>query len=268
MSTLNLQESLRAGRSEYESAAISSGLGQDPTPLHLVGDVYDAVLDATLWPSVLEKTASFVGGPAASLFSKDAASRSGVVAYDHGIDPYYKRLYFEKYLKLDPTNTGQFLARIGEPVTTADVIPHEEFIQTRFYREWAEPQGLVDFISSVLDRSSTSMAMFGVFRDKDDGVADERTRERMRFITPHIRRAVLIGRVIDVGAARAATLHEVFDSLTAGMFMVDAGGRLLHANVAGRALLAGAGFLRPAGGRLVPREPAADRTLPAGFAHG
>jgi PAS domain-containing protein len=186
----------------------------------------------------------FVGGPAASLFSKDAASRSGAVVYDHGIDPHYKRLYFETYLKLDPTNTGQFLARIGEPLATADVIPYEEFIETRFYREWAEPQGLVDFISSVLDRSSTSMAMFGVFRDQDDGPADAATRERMRIITPHIRRAVLIGRVIDLGRAKAATLHDVFDGLSAGMFLVDAGGRVVHANVAGRAILAGADFLR------------------------
>jgi DNA-binding CsgD family transcriptional regulator len=266
MSTLNIRESARSGRTAFEAAAASTALRDDPTPVQLIGDVYDAVLDATLWPSVLEKTACFVGGPAASLFSKDAASRSGVLAYDHGIDPYYKRLYFEKYVKLDPTNTGQFLARIGEPVTTADVIPYEEFIETRFYREWAEPQGLVDFISSVLDRSSTSMAMFGVFRDKDDGLVDEGARERMRFITPHIRRAVLIGRVIDVGAARTATLHEVFDGLTAGMFMVDASGRLVHANVAGRGILAGADFLRSVGGRLVARDPAADRTLRAVFA--
>src|SRR5436190_10858234 len=216
MPTISLQENSRSGRSAFASAAAASALQFDPSPLSLIGDIYDAVLDASRWPSVLEKAAAFVGGPAASLFSKDAASRSGALVYDHGIDPHYKRLYFEKYVKLDPTNTGQFLARIGEPVATADVIPYEEFIETRFYREWAAPQGLVDFVSSVLDRSATSMAMFGVFRDQDDGLVDAPARERMRLITPHIRRAVLIGRVIDLGQAKAATLHEVFDGLAAG----------------------------------------------------
>jgi hypothetical protein len=35
---------------------------------------------------------------------------------------------------------------------------------TRFYRERAKPQGLVDFVSAVLDRSTTRVAMFGMFR--------------------------------------------------------------------------------------------------------
>jgi DNA-binding CsgD family transcriptional regulator len=266
MPTIDLQEHPAAGRSAFESASTARALQTDTLPLDLVGDVYDAVLDAALWPSVLEKAAAFVGGPAASLFSKDAASRSGAVVYDHGIDPYYKRLYFETYVKLDPTSTGQFLARIGEPVATADVIPYDEFIETRFYREWAEPQGLVDFVSSVLDRSATSMAMFGVFRDRYDGLVDAGARERMRLITPHIRRAVLIGRVIDLGRAKAATLHEVFDGLAAGMFLVDASGRVVHANVTGRAILAAADFLRSVAGRLVARDPAADRSLRAVFA--
>jgi DNA-binding CsgD family transcriptional regulator len=265
MPTINIQETGRAGRSRF-AAAVANAFQSETAPLDLIGDIYDAVLDQTLWPKVLEKAAGYVGGPAASLFSKDAASRSGMLVYDHGIDPYYKRLLLEKYLKLDPCNTGQFLARIGEPVATGDIIPYDEFIESRFFREWAEPQGLVDFISSVLDRSATSMAMFGVYRDRDDGVVDAPARERMRLITPHIRRAVLIGRVIDLGAAKAATLHEVFDGLSAGMFLVDAHGRVVHANTAGRTILNTADFLRSVGGRLVAREAIADRTLKAVFA--
>jgi hypothetical protein len=52
----------------------------------LIGAIYDAALDPTLWPKVLPKSAQFVGGRAAALFYKDAASKSGDVAYDCGID--------------------------------------------------------------------------------------------------------------------------------------------------------------------------------------
>jgi DNA-binding CsgD family transcriptional regulator len=88
----------------------------------------------------------------------------------------------------------------------------------------------------------------------------------MRLITPHIRRAVLIGKVIDLGQTKAQTFHEVLDGLSAGMFLVDARGRVVHANAAGRDILASADFLRSLGGRLVARDPAADRALRGVFA--
>lgn len=62
----------------------------------LIGVIYDAALDAGLWPDVLARCAEFIGGPAAALFSKDAASKTGDVAYYAGIEDHYKHLYFEK----------------------------------------------------------------------------------------------------------------------------------------------------------------------------
>ena len=188
----------------------------------IIGDIYDAILDPSLWEGVLERTARFVGGVGASLFSKDASSNTGAVAYSYGIDPHYSRLYFEKYVKLDPATTGHLLAEIEEPIATGDFISYEEFLETRFYREWARPQGLVDFVSCVLDKSATAAAMFGVFRHEEDGVVDEQARERMRVVSPHYRRAVLIGRLIDLRQSEAATFADILDGLSAGLFLVDA----------------------------------------------
>ena len=199
----------------------------------LIGDIYDAVLDPALWRAVLAKCARFVGGSAASIYWKDTASKRGSATYDDGvIDPYYRQLYFEKYIKFDPTSTGLFFAGIGEPQATADIVPYDEFLETRFYREWARPQGLVDFLNGVLDKSATSLAAFVVFRHERDGLADDATRRRMRLITPHLRRAVQIGKVIDVEQAEAATFGDILDGLSAGMFLVDASGRIVHANTA------------------------------------
>jgi hypothetical protein len=47
------------------------------------------------------------------------------------VTPYYRQLYFDLDVKLDPCTTGPFFAAIGEAVTTADAIPCEEFLQTR-----------------------------------------------------------------------------------------------------------------------------------------
>jgi hypothetical protein len=43
----------------------------------LIGVIYDAALDAALWPHVLEGARAFIDGRAASIFWQDATSDRG-----------------------------------------------------------------------------------------------------------------------------------------------------------------------------------------------
>jgi DNA-binding CsgD family transcriptional regulator len=233
----------------------------------LIGGIYDATLDPSLWPGVLRKTASFVHGWGAALFSKDAASKSaGMYYHDGAQDPHYTQLYFDTYVKYDPFNTLHVLADVGEPIASSDLIPYSEFLESRVYKEWVEPQGLVDFASVVLDRSSTSAALFGVFRHKQQGIVDVEMLRRMRLLAPHVRRAVLIAKVIELKTTQADTFAEMLDGLSAAMFLVDATGRVVHANAAGHAMLADGSYIRVSAGRLLATDAEADQTLRQVFA--
>lgn len=233
----------------------------------LTGMVYDAALEPALWPIALGKVANFVGGVAAGIYSKDV-NKNGHIYYDDGkLDPSYVRLYFEKYIRFDPSTTGHFFAEIGEPVSTSDVLPYNEFVETRFYKEWAQPQGLVDFVSAILDKSATSIASFGVFRDERDGLVDDEARNRMRLVVPHVRRSVLIGKILGLKTAEAATLTQTLDGISAGMFLVDSASRIIHANAAGHTMLAAGDVLRSLAGRLavgtLPQEQTLQQILAA-----
>ena len=241
-------------------------MGHEAQLFELIGEIYDAALDLTLWRDVVGKAGRFVGGRAAAIFSKSPIAGTGNVYYDSGIDPYYRDLYFEKYVKLDPSTTGHYFADIGQPIATADLMPYDEFLETQFYKEWAQPQGLVDFVSAVLDKSVTSAALFGVFRSERDGVVDDEVRRRMRLIVPHIRRAVLVGRLIDLKSAEAATFADTLDGLSAGICLIDASGRIVHANAACHVILDAGDPFCVTGGRLVARDAEVDQTLQALFA--
>ena len=233
----------------------------------LIGDIYDASLDPSLWPHVLAKTRDFVGGAGASLFSKDVTSKTGTVYYDSGdMDPAYRHLYFDKYVRFDPVTSGHVTAEVGQPICTADIMPHEELRKTLIYHEWVRPQGVVDFVSAVLDKSATGAALFGVFRLEQHGLVDDATLWRARQVVPHIRRAVLIGRVIEHKTAEAAALADTLDGIRAGMFLVDASGRIVHANASGHALAEAGVALRATDGRLVPIDADAARALGEIFA--
>jgi DNA-binding CsgD family transcriptional regulator/PAS domain-containing protein len=224
----------------------------------LIGDVYDAALDAARWPAALDRAARFIGGRAAALYSKDAARKSGEFYYDNNCtDPHSRRLYREQYVQLDPTTIGHVFAEVARPMATEDLIPHSEYVETRFYQEWAQPQGLAYGISAVLDKTSSSAALFGVFREERNWAIDHETRQRMRRIVPHIRRATLIGRTIDLTRSESALLADTLDGVSAAVFIVDATGRVLFANESGRGKLAKADAVRVRDGRLAAIDPGA-----------
>jgi DNA-binding CsgD family transcriptional regulator len=232
----------------------------------LIGDIYDAALDPALWPEVLEKSSTFVGGGSASLYSKDSVSKTANINYAVGMETRYIQCYEEKYVKIDPTTPGFFFFDVGEIISIEDILPVQEFLETRFYREWAQPRGWVDTATAVLEKSGTSYAVFSVFRHERDGMVDDAVRDRMRLIVPHIRRAMLIGKTIQLKRAEAATLADTLDSLAASLFLVDATGRLIEANISGHAMLAEGTVLRASGGRLIANEQTAEQTLRDAFA--
>lgn len=232
----------------------------------LIGDIYDAALDPMLWVGVLAKSAAFVGGRAAGLYSRNVAKGTMATAYQYGLDPRYLQLAEQKYIKLDPTALGYFIADIEQPVSTADVMPYDEFLASRFYQEWAKPQDLVDSVHAMLDKSVTSSAALVVFRHQRDGLVNDEARRRMRLIVPHFRRAVLIGKVIDLKRAEAASLADTLDGISAAMFLIDPTARMVHANVAGHVMLEAADVLRAQNGRLVVNDPQAGQVLADTFA--
>ena len=85
------------------------------------------------------------------------------------------------------------------------------------------------------------------FRHQRDGLVNDETRRRMQLLTPHVRRAVLIGGLLDHKKSEAAQLADTFDGLSAGMFLVDGSGRIVHANTAGHVMINRARVLGDAG---------------------
>lgn len=232
---------------------------------NLIGDVYDAALEPSLWEGVLQKSARFVGGRAASIYSKDLVSKTAVLTYNFGVTGEFRQSYLDKYVGMDPTTPGFFFFDVGEIINTADVLPYDEFLDSRFYNEWVKPQGWVDTVTSVLEKSITAYAVFSIFRHELDGLTDESARRRMQLLAPHIRRAILIGKTIQLNRTETATLVDTFDSLAAGLFLIDVRGRLVRANLNGHIILSEGTLLRAAGGCLIATNPAAHDAMQAAF---
>ena len=232
----------------------------------LISNIYDAALDRSLWPLVLEKTCGYIDGCASSLMSQDFVHRSGQFYYSWGDDPHYTKLYFEKYQKINPFAVPMAAAmQVGTIASAFDFIPPDEFQASRFYKEWAQPQGYGDPIFAVLDKSITTSAAVIVARHERNGMVDDETRRRMGLLVPHFARAVNISKIIDLHKVEAAALADTLDGLAAAMFLVDANARIVHANLSAHVMLSENVVLRGVNGKLTGTDPKVDRTLRDSF---
>lgn len=210
----------------------------DPEQLSaVIGNVYEAALDSSRWPDALEGIAGFVGGAAAMIFWQDSLIAKGQRYSSWGDDPEYTKSYFSKYIALNPIRPVQHLIPIGRVTSISDIVGQGEMHASAFYNEWMRPQGYVDNVLTNLDRSTTSYATFAVARHERNGLVDARARRKMDLLAPHVRRAVLIGKVGDLHQNETDAWAQLLDGIGASVFLVDSKGRLVQLNQLAQSML-------------------------------
>jgi DNA-binding CsgD family transcriptional regulator len=227
----------------------------------VIADIYDAALDPMLWQQVLANICKFVGGSSATLFWHDSALQQSQVLHLFNEDPHYTRLYFEKYMPMNPVFPAATFMPVGLVHGVNDIVPQDELEQTRFYKEWVEPQGITDVVAVNLEKGIARSALFNVRRDASFGKSDEKMRQRLSLLVPHLQRAVTIGRLFDRERAHSEALTTTLDYVEAAVFLVGADGAITFTNDLAKRLLDEAMFVSVRGSALHAVLPGADVAL-------
>lgn len=233
---------------------------------HIIGGIYDTILNEALWPSVLERICRHVHGKASRIYWRDASNGQAQTVFSWGFNPEFIRAHGEKYAVLNPLYPASVFVKPGEVFSSRDLVPSEEFEASRFFLEWAQPQGFFDAAIFNIQRYQASAAAFTIITGPDYGLVDERMRERLRVFAPHLQRAVLIRREVNTGQQRTQSLESALDQVEAGVFVLDAAGRAVWTNRAAKQLLGKGDMLRAGPFSLSLADPGADRLLREGLA--
>ncbi|SFH94888.1 helix-turn-helix transcriptional regulator [Bradyrhizobium sp. cf659] len=225
----------------------------------LVGEIYDAAANPALRSAALEQVSNFVGGCAATILSRDTAGLSIEIHEHFGTDIRFRQLYRDRYVELDPLLDRHLDLAAGQTVGVTDIMPHSDFVATSFYREWVEPQGAIDLATAMLERSDARTTILQVLRHRSRGIVDDAMRERMHLLAPHIQRSRVMGRQIRARSHTVDDLADVLDGLSTAICLLDAEGRVVHANAACRQLFADANLLAMVGDRIVARNTQVDK---------
>lgn len=225
----------------------------------VIGDIYDAAIDPTLWKQALESICAFVGGASAVLYWHDAATERSEALHLFNEDPIYTQLYFEKYLPMNPMFPAATFVDAGVVTASEDIMPASELAKTRFYKEWIEPQGIVSALSVNLEKGAARASLINV---RTSVPVNQGMRRRLGLLVPHLQRAVAIGRLFDQSKATEQGLTETLDHVEAAVFLVGAKAEIAFANDTAEKMLGHATLVRSDGKALRAVAPDANRILP------
>jgi DNA-binding CsgD family transcriptional regulator/PAS domain-containing protein len=226
-----------------------------------IGEIYDAALDPALWPRTIEASCGLLRSCASAIASVDLMLPAASITYSFGVDPHYLE-GFGKDAARYPFMKNLMRAEIGHASSASEKMSAHEFRNSSLYRQWREPKGhVIDLFNVTLERTATAVVHLGFVRHDTVGVVDAETINDLRLLFPHYRRAVLIGKVIEHARVEGAAFGDTLDGLAAGIFLVDAELRLIHANRSGEQMLEERTIVRKDGDVLAVVDNNASATL-------
>jgi DNA-binding CsgD family transcriptional regulator/PAS domain-containing protein len=218
--------------------------------------VYEAAVDETLWPSVLERLADLVGADSAALRQYNIntfATRANVTAR---VDPAMVGLYVEHFQYCNPLNktpqVNRASMRTWMPTILRDVdwLPKAEFLRTEFYNDFFKPFDVHSDVAIGLAAEGEVAVIVNVLRSERWGEWTAKEIAVCAEVQPHLIRAFKLGQRIGPIRRLGKGLADVLDRSPYGLMLLDRDGVIRYLNSAAEALLARPGGLSVIGGRL------------------
>lgn len=234
----------------------------------LVGRIYDSILTPESWSEVLRITCDVLGAKASSINVTDPIAGKVSIFVEHGTDPEWTALLLSTYARMTPIGAAVLLADLDEPVSAFDFIDEQEYVESRFYKEWCAPQGYHDLIGAVIAKQPRSVGSLSATRGKEKGRFEANDRKFIGLIAPHVRRAVTISGLLDGRRVERNALAGIIDQLATAVVLVERSGKVVRVNPAGEQLCAEGTVKQSRDGMLRLGDHEANKMLHAALTSG
>lgn len=240
----------------------------DTVMCHLIGRIYEAALDASLWERELlpqlERATQSQGG---AVWAHDFALGGylgGVGAIDafHGaaaaaIDSFKQHYsHCNVWMQHAPRIEGSVVA------SSSDVFPDRELPRTEWYAGWLQPLDLFHSAVAMVQQAADRAFNLTLLRSRSVGPYRPDELQLLRRLLPHLTTAFALHRRLCRAEALAQASLQVLEGLPLGVVLLDAEATVLHATRRARTLAAQGGLLQfRNGARLGATAPGPDARL-------
>ncbi len=208
---------------------------------NLIGQIYDCAVQPELWPQTLGAIKQSLDLAFLQVVSVDGYRlRQGQAVHT----PAFRALFepgwlsdFARHFNKIPGGHDWIEAEIDTPISQMQLVSEEEFKQSEFYKEWIQTKGLRDSCTTPLVRRDHMICALTASGSEKRELFDDHDREMFRLLSPHIRRALMIGDMLDEGNFKLSLYRDLMDRISTGVMIVSYGAKLVYANGAADEIL-------------------------------
>jgi DNA-binding CsgD family transcriptional regulator/PAS domain-containing protein len=231
---------------------------QDESLLEIVGDIYDAALEPTLWAGVVDRLRQRMNASSMLMATVDVLpSQGGLLELSNLDRDAFARnqhtLYLDNPFLQAWEAKGAASGRLfrGSDLFTAEDLPR--LSQTKYVTEWVIPQNLHRGLGTIVYENQPFLSPrtnLHLFRNRSMPRFDEEQEELLMQVMPHLQRSILIHWRINLMERRSRAVQEVLDRVTLGVVLLDHRGQVTMMNQAAEDLVRRNRGLRVVQGRV------------------
>lgn len=205
-------------------------LPSDQELSRLIGCVYDAAADPTLWELFLEQLAKSSRAESAALVMHQLGREVHTVSASWRLDPNGNRLYQEHYGSVDVWTIRAQSKPAGYVCASERLCPFGELATTEFYNDFLFPSDIMHGMFGLVEGDATSLAGVSLFRgslSSEFGVSELGT---LNLLIPHIQRAFRLHFQFSQLKRRNHEFEAALNMLATGVIFLGAKGEVLLMN--------------------------------------
>ncbi|WP_374654619.1 helix-turn-helix transcriptional regulator [Phenylobacterium sp.] len=230
----------------YDAAGVSG----------LVGRLYDAALDDAQWAGMATHIAEAFGSTSTILKLHGEGARVELLEFTGNLIVAERdQAWADHWHRRDLWVTRSVAHGLSRVITDQDLVTPEEQARSGFYQEWLSRLDIHHMLGAVFPAADGAIGVLGVHRPREAGAYDAVERRQAALVLPHLQRALRIGQRLAAAQSGRRAMLDAFDRLDAGVLILDAAGRILHANRAARQMFSENIELSVVQGRLALRQP-------------
>jgi DNA-binding CsgD family transcriptional regulator len=226
----------------------------------LIGRVYDCAVQPELWPTTLHSIRSALNLAFLQVVSVDGHRlRHGEAIQTLAFKTLFEQGWmndFARHFNTIPGGNDWLEAEIDTPVSQMQLVSEEEFKQSEFYKSWIGSRGLRDSCTTPLVRRDHLICALTASGSANRELFNDGDRQTFRLLSPHIRRSLMIGDMLDDGNYKLSLYRDILDRITTSVMIVSPGAKLAYANSAAEKLLSEGGNVKVKNGELQSTYPA------------
>jgi DNA-binding CsgD family transcriptional regulator len=196
----------------------------------LLGTLYDAARDPSLWETFLQELAGSIRADSAGLVMVDARKDLFYVSRSWNVNPESTRLYQAHYGSVDVWAKRALLRSSGAVENSEGLYPVSKLQRTEWYNDFLRRFDIEHGLFCLIEKAHSRLASVSLYRSRFCTSFQRSDAQVLRVLAPHLQRAFWLQSKFSELQTKAVAFHEALDALPNGIIFLGSQGEIVVMN--------------------------------------